>query len=173
MVDNRKAPWGEAFEQLKALLQKEVALMREILANFHQEEFSLLMNERETWTKVIEQRSDMIVTLMGLRHDRARATKELQELAKEKLKKTTISFQELFSQEDVVSGEILSLLDQILALVQKLNLQNCRNEFLFYEVRNSNELPLHCPYPPPAPAQQPKRAKTTVATYPPPPQKNN
>jgi hypothetical protein len=163
---SEKAPWGVAFEQLKALLQKEVALMREMLANFHQEEFSLLMNEKETWVRVIEQRSDMVVTLIGLRHERTLATKALQELAKEKLKKTSISFQELFAQEDIISGEILSLLDQILALVQKLNQQNCRNDFLFYEVRNSNELPLHCPYPQPAPAPQPKRAKTTVATYP-------
>ncbi|HSX12724.1 MAG TPA: hypothetical protein VLF61_04460 [Rhabdochlamydiaceae bacterium] len=163
MADNKKA-----FEQLKALLQKEVALMREVLANFHQEEFSLLMNEKETWAKVIEQRSDMVVTLMGLRKERTQVTRALQELAKEKLKKTTITFQELFLQEDVVSDEILSLLDQIFALVQKLNQQNCRNEFLFYEIRNSNELPLHCPYPQPIPSQQPKKAKTTVATYPPP-----
>lgn len=166
--NKKKAPWGIAFEQLKALLQKEVALMREVLANFHQEEFSLLMNEKETWARVIEQRSDMVVTLIQLRRQRSMATHALQELAKEKLKKTSISFQELFAQEDIISGEILSLLDQILALIQKLNQQNCRNDFLFYEVRHSNELPLHCPYPQPLPATQPKRAKITVATYPPP-----
>ncbi len=170
----KKAPWGLPFEQLKILLQQEVALMREILANFHQEEFSLLMHEKETWAKVLEQRSDMVVTLIGLRRERTRITQVLQELAKEKLKKTAITFQELFSQEDVVSGEILSLLDQIFALVQKLNQQNCRNEFLFHEVRNANELPLHCPFPQPLPSPQTKRNKTTVATYPPPtnPQNN-
>lgn len=164
--NKKKAPWEGAFEQLKALLQQEVALMREMLANFHQEEFSLLMHEKETWVKVIEERSNMVVTLIGVRRERNMATKELQELAKEKLKKTSITFQELFAQEDIISGEILSLLDQILALVQKLNQQNCRNDFLFYEVRNSNELPLHCPYPQPAAAPKPKRAKITVATYP-------
>ena len=164
MADKKKAQWGEAFEQLKALLQKEVALMRELLANFHQEEFSLLMKENETWTKVIEQRSDMVLALKTLRQERTNATIALQKLAKEKLRKTSISFQELFSQEDVVSGEILSLLDQIFALVQKLNQQNCRNEFLFYEVKNSSELPMHCTYPQPMPAPQTKKSKTTVAT---------
>lgn len=158
--------WNFAYEKLKTSLQKEVALMREALANFHQEEFSLLMNERENWAKVMEQRSDMVINLSNLRQERIRATKELQKLAKETLKKTTISFQELFAQEDVISGEILSLLDQILALVQKLNLQNARNDFLFYEVRNSHELPLHCPYPPPTPQAQAKKKKTSLATYP-------
>lgn len=140
--------------------------MREVLANFHQEEFSLLMNERENWKRVMEQRSDMVFSLATLREERTKATKALQELAKEKMKKTTISFQELFSQEDVISGEILSLLDQILALVQKLNLQNARNDFLFYEVKNGHELPLHCPYPPPNAQTQPKKKKTSLATYP-------
>lgn len=167
MPDNKKkGPWGPAYEQLKDSLQKEVALMREMLANFHQEEFSLLMNEKEKWATVMEERSDMVVTLANLRRARIEATKILQDLAKDKLKKPQISYKELFAQEDIVGGEILSLLDQILALVQKLNLQNCRNDFLFYEVKNAHELPLHCPYPPPAPAMQAKRKKTTVATYP-------
>lgn len=168
MPDNKKkGPWGQAYEQLKDSLQKEVALMREVLANFHQEEFSLLMNEKEKWAVVMEQRSDMIVALALLRRTRIQATQMLQELAKDKLKKPQISYQELFAQEDIIGSEILSLLDQVLALIQKLNLQNCRNDFLFYEVKNAHELPLHCPYPPPAPAVQAKRKKTSVATYPP------
>ncbi len=156
--------WNQIQEQLKLAMQKEVNLMRELLANMHQEEMSLLMNDAPNWQKVMEERSEMILRLSHLRKQRDQMAIQFQELSKYKSKKLF----EILKAGDELSGEILSLLDQILALTERTNLQNCRNDFLFHQELMPQNTPLHCPYPPPYLKPMPARAvrKTQLATYP-------
>lgn len=145
-------------ELLKVSMQKEIDLMREVLANLHQEELSLLMSDRQSWARVMEQRSDMIVELKLLRMSQAQVFKRLTS-GKERPK-----LEEILPVQETISCEILSLLDQILALVERTNLQNCRNDMLFYETK-SLKLPPKQPYPIPQASPRTARRKTTVAEY--------
>lgn len=156
--------WNQIQEQLKLAMQKEVNLMRELLANLHQEELSLLMNDASGWQKVMNERSEMILRMSHLRKQRDQIALQFKENAKHKSKKLF----EILKAGDEVSGEILSLLDQILALTERTNLQNCRNDFLFHQELMPKNTPLHCPYPPPFLKSAPARAarKTQLATYP-------
>lgn len=162
--------WNGAHRDLMSILQKEINLMREILANMHQEELSLLTYDKEEWTKVMEERSDMIVKLKDLRLERLKQAKDLKILFTQKVEEKNTLRIEIFPLEIDTSSEILSLLDQLIALIDRMNLQNCRNEFLFHQVKNLTQIPLHCPYPPPHLQPASKRAtrnKTSIATYPP------
>lgn len=156
--------WNQIQEQLKLAMQKEVNLMREILANMHQEELSLLMNDTPSWQKVMDERSEMVLRMSYLRKQRDLVALQFKENAKHKSKKLF----EILKAGDEISSEILSLLDQILALTERTNLQNCRNDFLFHQEQMPQNTPLHCHYPPPFLKPIPARAarKTQLATYP-------
>lgn len=119
------------WEKLAEALKNEIELMREVLSNLHQEELALLENDRKKWTAVMEQRSDHVLNLKQIRNERMSYAEELLPVFEEG------------------SCEILSKLDQIFALVDRMNLQNCRNEVLFEQSKQKQELPLHCPYPHP------------------------
>lgn len=158
-----KGKWEQAHELLKKALKKEINLMRELLANLHQEELSLFERDRKNWQVITDLRSDLIVKLSDIRKKRMGASTEIQQMAP--IKKAGESFP--FHEED--SCEILTLLDQLFALIERINLQNCRNEVLFDQSKHLEELPLYCNYPHPLQQQQQKqtRPKTAIATYPP------
>ncbi len=143
-------------QNLNNALKYEIELMRELLSNLHQEELALLENDRHRWGKVMEQRSDHILSLKVIRHTRLKATEELAKLASDQGRK------ELIPVYDEGSCEILSKLDQIFALLDRINLQNCRNDVLFEQSKQKQELPLQCPYPHPL---HKSVRKTKVATY--------
>ncbi|MCI0382319.1 MAG: hypothetical protein L0207_04635 [Chlamydiae bacterium] len=167
MVTGGMTPsWNEAHEQLKSFMQREINMMREILANMHQEELSLLMNDKDGWQKVMENRSDMIIQLSTLRNQREMAKDALHQIMVQGAEGKKLHFEELLKRIEE-GGELLSLLDQILALVERINLQNCRNESLFHQAKTQEKLPLHCPYPPPYLKESKKvQRKTSLATYP-------
>ena len=137
---------NDAQAKLKSCLKQEVHMMREILANMHQEELSLLMHDHTAWLKIMEARSDMVVMLKNLRHERGHVTNHLQMLIG-KSEKIELKMDELIPLDDELRSELQSLLDQILALTERINLQNCRNDHLFHQPRNESGLPLHCSYP--------------------------
>ncbi len=156
---------AKAYDQLKGPMQKEIALMREILANMHEEELSLLASDKKSWVRTMQIRSDMVVELYFLRKERNLLTQQLEELTRAQLqrKETPLSFDELLPVKETSSSEIRSLLDQIIALIDRMNMQNSRNDALFYQ-DNSLKLP---PSPPSShPSNRTARRKTTVATYP-------
>ena len=59
--------WNMLHEQLSEALQKEVSIMRELLANLHQEELSLLLNDQGSLHELLEQRSRIIERLSMFR----------------------------------------------------------------------------------------------------------
>lgn len=145
-----KEKWELANEQLNQIFECEIHLMREILTTLHQEEFSLLENNRASLRKVLSQRSDLVCDLAKKRVERMEATAELTKAA-------------LFHrQKEIASFEIHSKLDQITALIEKSNLQNCRNDALFQERKQREKSPLTCPFPHPL---HRARRRPRIATF--------
>jgi len=147
---SRKEKWELANDHINRVFEGEIHLMREILTNLHQEEFALLENNRPSLRKVLSQRSDLVCDLAKKRVERMEATVELTKCAV------------LHRQKDIASFEILSKLDQISALIERSNLQNCRNDALFQERREREKSPLFCPFPHPL---HRARRRRSVATF--------
>lgn len=125
-------------QKLYRALHKEIHLMREILTNLHQEELALLEHAHARWFRIMGHRSDFVVELQRLRKKR----------------------DEFIFDEDL-SIETLTQVDQLLALIERINLQNCRNDALFEQMKGRNKMPLICAYPHPLK----RRRRSSVATY--------
>lgn len=152
-----KKKWEKAHKILNQALAKEVHLMREVLSNLHQEELALLEKNQSKWKKVMRSRSDLVLDLGKQRMDRMKATVELTKCC------IILNREEMLPHDEESSCEILSKLDQIFALLDRTNLQNCRNAALFDEQKEQKNHSLQCPFPHPL---HKTRKKTRVATYP-------
>lgn len=156
--------WDRAHDILKSTLQKEVHLMREILANMHEEELSLLLNDKGSWNQVMQHRFGLIERLSTLRIERMEATQRIEDLAQpDSNTKRPLSLEEILPVDEVISCEILSLRDQVLALIERMNKQNSRNEHLFKYAEYWHQNP-HMYARGPVPEERAKR-KAAVATY--------
>lgn len=152
-----KQNWEATHEALNLALKKEIEIMREVLANLHQEELSLLESDALQWQKVMQDRSNFVMQLHNLRLERMTTTETLTKLA------VILGKEEILPTNEASSCEVLTQLDQLTALLERTNLQNCRNDALFDQVRQKEELPLYCNYP--HPLHTKKKRKTSVATY--------
>lgn len=151
-----KQKWDKTQLELNAILKKEIELMREVLANLHEEELSLLERDLKKWATIMDTRSELVMQLLSLRQKKTVTITTLEKLA------LLLSKKEILPAQEESSCEILSQLDQLLALLERTNLQNCRNDALFDQAKKKEELPLYCSYP--HPLHQPKRAskKTSI-----------
>ncbi|NGX60453.1 MAG: hypothetical protein KR126chlam3_01627, partial [Chlamydiae bacterium] len=140
---SRKKKWERAHKALNTALKKEIHLMREVLASLHQEELALLEVDHARWAKIMNHRSDLIVVLKNQRSARMDATVELTKCTVQLEKK------EMLPHDEESSCEILTKLDQLMALLDRINLQNCRNDALFEQGNQKKKMPLYCPYPHP------------------------
>ena len=150
-----KKKWDKAHLTLNSALEKEIRMMREQLANFHQEELALLEQNLPQWRQIAIERSENTLELKELRSLRMQATEELTKVSVHLEK-------ELLPEEDETSCEILTKIDQIVALTDRMNLQNCRNENLFEQVKHRETLTLSCQVP--HPLHTARRRQTPVAT---------
>lgn len=139
----------EVLEQLKICMQKEIHMMRELLANMHREELSLQFQDKTSWEQVMTERAQMIGRLKSLRDSRLQVTEQFEN-------------QESYQDSDVI--EIYSLRDQILALAEKMNQIQSRNEYLSEHKVLQEPRPNH--YSSPSTNLSPRR-KSSIATYPP------
>lgn len=144
-----KEKWAKAF----TALQTEISLLREILANLREEEEALLKGKKREWRKVIQQRSQFVLQLFFLRKQREEMAGELKPSNNPKDE----SFEELV--------EVSSQIDQFIALIDRINLQNCRNETLFEEVKHKVASLYECPYPHPLHRARRSKKGTKIATY--------
>lgn len=126
--DHQSNRWDQLHEELKCTLQKEIFLMRELLANLHQEELSMMMQDHGTYSQLAKQKSDMMERLSHLRTHRERTAEKIFAIA-EKQKKDA-SWEDLLSEMGDASCEILNLRDQLMALTEKMNRQQSRNQHL-------------------------------------------
>ena len=159
---DRQDIWKETHDQLQQSMKKEIETMREILANMHQEELSLISKDKTAWAHVMEERSKLIAQLSDLRDSRLQATQKLQSLAFPQGIPDEIPLDQLLPAEDAASCETLFLRDQMMALVERMNLQNNRNELLgnISERRESSQPALQ-------PVPKKKKNKISIATLPP------
>ncbi|HSW86828.1 MAG TPA: hypothetical protein VLG49_04940 [Rhabdochlamydiaceae bacterium] len=163
--DNRGRLWNEAHDQLKISMQKEIGIMREILGNMHQEELSLLLNDKGSWNHVMQERSQLIERLSYLRAERLEATKKIEDMVDIKDKTKEIPLESILPTQDENSCEILSLRDQLMALMERINFQGCRNEILFHQVEHQPDIPYNPQYNQNQPAPAKSKKKASIATY--------
>ena len=98
--ENKADSGVKAHDQLKISMQREIGIMREILANMHQEEHSLLMSDRGSWNHVMQERSVLIERLSYFRVERLEATKKIEEMVAPNDKTKTITLEEMLPSED-------------------------------------------------------------------------
>lgn len=146
--------WNTLHEQLKEALQKEVNIMRELLANMHQEELSLLLNDQGSLHELLEQRFTIIERLSTLRATRIEATEKIEKIL---VLNNLSSTEQILPAEEVTSTQILSLRDQLMALTEQMNRQQSQNQYLI-------EHPDHTRMMASQNAPRAKR-KASVATY--------
>lgn len=163
--NNKGRIWNETHDQLKVAMQKEIGIMREILGNMHQEEMSLLINDRASWNHVMQERSHLIERLSYLRVERLEATKKIEEMISPNDKTKKITLEDMLPTEDENSCEILSLRDQLMALMERINFQSCHNEALYHQVEHHLDLSYHPQYNQIQAASPKAKKKSSIATY--------
>lgn len=141
---------NQDLETLKNFLQKEIYMMRELLANMYKEELSIQCQDKGGWEQVMLERAHMLARLGTIRQERLSATAEF-----EKKKEIT----------ELDTIELFSLRDQLFALAERMNFIQSRNTYL------SEHLPFKeggvSHYPRSLPHMERPKRKSSVATYPP------
>ncbi|MBJ7449005.1 MAG: flagellar export chaperone FlgN [Parachlamydiales bacterium] len=116
-------------------LDQEVKLMREVLANMHEEQQAILNRDEKTMEDVMSRRTVLYKNITSVRNERMQAMEQLAILLLSN-KNADLLFDEklglgvLLSARGVDSCEILNLRDQMVAIVEKMNQQICRNHDL-------------------------------------------
>ncbi len=158
-----KADVEKVPHELKTSMEKEISLMREVLANMHEEEYVLSRQDQHGWNQVMQDRFILVQKLSELRQARAKSLNTTHfHLPSEKTEENQVQKRALPIWEEILC-EIGYLLDQIMALVDKINMQQSRNQSLF---EKSQKMPmghpsLEAPY-----EQKEKKQKAIVATFP-------
>lgn len=129
---DKDATWQTLHDELKALLTKEVYLMRELLANMHQEELSLLFHEEGFLKQMLDERSYIVKQLGEVRQERLKKTEEIETMA------TTCTLDAILPPQEDISAAILSLRDQLMALTEQMNRQQSATQRL---IDHPNALP--------------------------------
>jgi hypothetical protein len=142
MTHSQNSDWAKAQETLKESMQREISMMRDILSNILQEENALLGVDKSSWDYLMQIRFQLVEKVKLVRKDRMEATQKLIDLSgKQALQKILDGNEE--------SCEISFLLDQLIALSEKINHQNSRNQWLlensehFIAISKSLNYPSH------------------------------
>ena len=130
--------WYMLHDTLRDGLEKEIRLTRELLSNLHQEEVSLMLHDTGSLNQVLQMRYPMLESLSSLRLHRRRTTEEIEKIVAMNNKQP--SLEEVLPPNELITTEILSLTDQLMALNERLNRQHIHNQRL-------NENADHLSYP--------------------------
>ncbi len=120
--------WTSLNEELRQTMQQEVSLMRELLANLHQEEVSLMLQDHGAYHSLVQQKSEMVERLSRLRLFREKTIAHICEILGPK--QNRFEPEQILPDSDEISCEIINLRDQIVALREKMSRQLSRNEHL-------------------------------------------
>lgn len=133
--------WAETEATLKKSMEKEIDLMREILSNMMQEEVSLQGRDKPSWEALMQTRFQLIEQVKLFRQDRMKATSKLLTLSDEK------TFEKILLGDEEIACEVVFLLDQLIALSEKINTQNIRNQKLSENSQHFIAIPYSIGYP--------------------------
>ena len=124
-------------ELIAKLMTREVILSREILANMRQEEDALLSHDDSALRQIMSKRDAPLQELMSVREDRIDSVKELvhmihhlkvgQKNPRQLIKEKNEQIASLLDGPGDEGCEVLILRDQLIALIEKMNLQNSSN----------------------------------------------
>ena len=122
-------------ESLKSIMDAEIGIMREVLGSMLDEQEAILHNNTEALKKVLSERESCVFRMSEAREQRMEIVKELSkalggEESRDGQMGKQVDLENLLNQADSDSLEILSLRDQILALIERMNTQNGRNSYL-------------------------------------------
>ena len=135
-------------------MKKEIDAMRELLGNLQHEEILMIRKEMSYWNQLMEARGRLIQQLSDLRQERNLTTSILESLNHAA---SNAPLETLLPPDHENSWDLLMLRDQMFALLDRMNLQNSRNEMLTH-------LAQHQPVLQPLPE---KKLKISIATLPP------
>lgn len=138
MISKKNPQWYEAHIKLQNSMKQEIDIMREILANMHQEEYFLLSHDKVSCNHVIEERSLLLGRFNEIRKNRLYATEILEDLAFPDTDPEMISLADCLNQTDEQSCETLFLRDQLLAIYDRMTMQNARNQLLTKLTQNQS-----------------------------------
>lgn len=122
-------------ENLKQVMSEEVSTMRELLSNMEQEREALLTNNMSHLKDIMDERKTLFHQIVAIREGRIMWVKKLvKSFREESIDDGQCSnirdFHELLKDNGSHSCEILCLRDQILSLMERMNTQNSRNNYL-------------------------------------------
>ena len=120
--------WQTLHGALRDDLQKEINLTRELLSNLHQEEVSLMLHDTGSLNQILQIRHPMLESLSSLRLHRRITTEKIEKIVVANHKQP--SLEEILPPGELISTEILSLSDQLMALTERLNRQQAHNQRL-------------------------------------------
>lgn len=118
--------WTPTHAQLQMIMRREISTLRELIDNLQQEECMILKKETIDRTQLIYQRQILVQQLSDLKQRRFSTIESLQTQTHQK----DSPLEKLLPLKNESSWEILSLRDQILALIDRMSLQSSRNEML-------------------------------------------
>lgn len=144
--------WNALHTLLRDDLQKEIHLTRELLSNMRQEEVSLILRDTGNLNAILQQRSLMLEKLSAIRLRRQETTAQIEKIASVGHKNPSLD--QILPPNEEITTEILSFIDQLGTLNEKMNLQQTQN----------HRISEHPPAMKPAEQPQAKR-KASVATY--------
>lgn len=153
-------PWNETHLRLQEAMKREIETMREILSNMKQEEHFLTIRDKHAWGSVMEERAQLLSRLTDLQNDKQTLAATLQQMVLPHGRKELFTLEEILPRDDENRSETLSLRDQILALIDRMNLQSSRNAMLLELSKYREKYPA-LPYEKPE-----KKAKISLATMP-------
>lgn len=155
-------------EELTSCMKKEIGLMREVLANMHQEEVALIMFDKKSLTLTLQERFPLVQRLSSLRMYRLETTRHIEHLLCPQHTRKKLPIEQILPEHQQESCELIYLTEQIVALVEKMNMQNTKNESLMknYEIFSNSPAQFHQGIHLHKEEAKKGKSKASVATYP-------
>lgn len=116
------------------LLKREVVLMREILSNMLEEESAFIEKDPKALQDVMIKRDAPLQALMKVREERSEKIREFLHLLDPQEKSvSTKNLISLMDAKGLESCEVSVLQDQLIALIEKMNIQHSSNDNLMMQ----------------------------------------
>lgn len=115
---------------LRDALAREASVLRELLDNMHEEQEAILRGDAETLKLVMTHREPLMAALFECRTKRLRAIQNMPFARSLDGNLSDEMVETLATDGCPTSCEILSLRDEILAIIERVKMQNERNRYL-------------------------------------------